>query len=140
MYWDEELTRIGVHKAALRRSIARNRARCVESVARLARPLALLDRIVAMWRVIRPSIKFGAVPLGLLVTRLALPRRGILRLLVRWGPLAFAVARAVGLVTNGDPHKRPLPREHRGGSAGLPRRIPRLREKAGGPASARGAP
>jgi len=95
MYWDEELARLAAHKAALQRSIGRGRASCTEAAAIIVRPVERIDRIAAIWRGIPPSVKFGAVPLGLLLTRFALPRRGILGALVRWGPIAYSVIFAI---------------------------------------------
>lgn len=101
MYWDEELERLALHKAALQRRIARRRSQCAAAASRIARPVERLDRIVAIWRGIPPAVKLGALPLGLLATRLALPRRGFLRKLVRWGPLVFTVARAFSSASSG---------------------------------------
>jgi hypothetical protein len=109
MYPAEELTRLAANKVVLRHRIARHRVQCTVAGARLARPVDWLDRVIALWRGLHPAIKFGAAPLGLLAARLVLPRRGILGALVRWGPLAFTAATAVGAATNGVSIDRPAP-------------------------------
>lgn len=96
MYPDQELSRLADHKARLRRDIATQRIACVQAAAQVARPLAWLDRVMALWRRLPPLAKFAAVPLGILFQRAAMPRRGWLGSLTRWGPLAFSVLRAVG--------------------------------------------
>jgi hypothetical protein len=111
MHWDEELERLALHKTALQRRIARQRMQCAIAASRMARPVELLDRIVAVWRGLPPMVKFGAMPLGVLATRLALPRRGILRSLVRWGPLVFSVVSALGTGANGGAAQRAHGRE-----------------------------
>jgi hypothetical protein len=100
MYPAEELILLAAHKASLKRGIARHRATCIDAASRIARPFEQLDKVAGFWREIRPFIGLGAAPLGLLIARLALPRRGVLGALVRWGPLAFAVARLMGSVAN----------------------------------------
>ena len=104
MYTDRELTRLAAHKAGLRRGIALRRIQCAGAAARIAQPLAWLDRALALWRRLSPFTRLAAVPLGFLVTRAAFFRRGILGSLLRWGPLAFAAVRGVGaVVKNGGP-------------------------------------
>lgn len=103
MHFAKDLERLALHKAALQRSIARGREQCANASSQVARPLELLDRTVAIWRGIPASVKLGAVPLGLLATRLVLPRRGILGALVRWGPLVFTAVRAFGSGVGRDP-------------------------------------
>ncbi len=95
MYPDRELTRLAVHKAALRRDIALRRAQCAEAAARVAQPLAWLDRMLAFWRRLPPLAQFAAVPLGFLVTRTVFPRLKILGSLVRWSPLVFGAVRGI---------------------------------------------
>jgi len=98
MYSDRELSRLAVHKLWLRRRIALRRTQTAAVAARVARPLAWLDRVVAFWRRLSPFTQIAAVPLGLLAVRSALPRRGVLGLLMRWGPLAFGAVRGLGAV------------------------------------------
>lgn len=96
MYPDREVSRLAAHKTALRYRIARRRTDCAELAARVVRPVAWLDRARAFWRHLSPYTRLAAVPLGLLITRAVLPRRGILRTLARWGPLALGAARGLG--------------------------------------------
>lgn len=96
MYSDRELNRLAGYKASLRHRIACRRTECVALATRLTRPVAWLDRALAFWRRLSPFTQFATVPLGLLVSRAVLPRRGLLGSLVRWGPLAFGAARGLG--------------------------------------------
>ena len=95
MYPQRELTRLAAHKAAVRRDIALRRAQCAGAVARVAQPLAWLDRMLALWRQLSPLAQFAAVPLGFFVTRSVFPRSRILNSLVRWGPLVFGAVRGI---------------------------------------------
>ena len=95
MYPERELTRLALRKAGLQRDIAHGRAQCAEAAARIAQPLEWLDRMLAFWRRFSPFAQFAAVPLGLLVQRTVFPRRKMLRLLVRWGPLVFNAVRVI---------------------------------------------
>jgi hypothetical protein len=95
MYPQQELTRLAAYKAALRRDVALHRAQCAAAAARVAQPLAWLDRMLAFWRRLSPLVWFAAVPLGVLVTRTVFPRLKILGSLVRWGPLVFGAVRGL---------------------------------------------
>ena len=95
MYPKEELTRLAAHKTALRRGIALRRIQCAEAAARVGRPLAWLDRVLAFWRRLSPLAQFAAVPLGFLVKRTLSSRLKFLSPLLRWGPLVFAAARGI---------------------------------------------
>jgi hypothetical protein len=96
MYPRDELIRLANYKATLRRDIARRRAACALAAGRVARPLAWLDRALALWRQFSPLTQFAAVPLGLFVQRNFFPRLKLLGALARWGPLAFNTARSLG--------------------------------------------
>ena len=96
MYPQRELIRLAAHKAALRRGIAFRRAQCAEAAARLAQPLAWLDRMRAFWRRLAPLAPLAALPLGFLAARIIFPRSKILGSLVRWGPLVFGAVRGIG--------------------------------------------
>lgn len=95
MYPDRELIQLAAHKAALQRDIALRRAQCAQAAARVAQPVAWLDRMLAFWRRLSPLAQFAAVPLGLLVQRTVFPRLKILRSLVRWGPLVLGTVRGI---------------------------------------------
>jgi hypothetical protein len=106
MYSDRELNRLADYKASLRRRIAVRRTECAVLAARLTRPVAWLDRALAFWRRLSPFTQFAAVPLGLLVSRAVLPRRGLFGALARWGPLAFGAVRGISAVLrNGTPSR-----------------------------------
>lgn len=98
MYSDRELNRLAAYRASLRRRIACRRTECAVLAGRLTRPVAWLDRALAFWRRLSPFTQFAAVPLGLLVSRAVLPRRGLLGSLARWAPLALGAARVLGPV------------------------------------------
>ena len=93
MYTRKELIRLGAHKTALRRRISVRRVQCAEAAARVVRPLAWMDRALALWRRISPVAKFAAVPLALAARRVLFPRLKVLGPLLRWGPLAMGVFR-----------------------------------------------
>jgi hypothetical protein len=121
MYPDRELTGLAARKAALRWDIALRRVQCAEAAARVAQPLAWLDRMLAFWRQLSPLAQFAAVPLGFLIKRAVFPRRKVLRSLVRWGPLVFGALRAITSVVKnrvesskfpGDRSRRPFARPH----------------------------
>jgi hypothetical protein len=95
MYPQRELNQLAVHKAALRRDLARHRAQCVEAMGEAARPLEWLDRAVAFWRRLSPFAKLAAVPLGFLAKRTLFPKGKILGSLFRWAPMILGVARTV---------------------------------------------
>ncbi|HTB79422.1 MAG TPA: hypothetical protein VK717_00905 [Opitutaceae bacterium] len=96
MYPQPELTRLAVYKAALRQDIAFRRSECAAAAARLAQPFEWLDRMLAFWRRLSPLAQFAAIPLGFAVKRALFPRAGLLGSLLRWSPLVFGAARAIG--------------------------------------------
>jgi len=93
MYPQRELIRLAAYKAALRRDIAFNRARCAEAAARAVQPLEWLDRVLDFCRRLSPFAKVAAIPLGFLVQRTLFPRRKLLSSLLRWAPLVFSAVR-----------------------------------------------
>lgn len=95
MYPQQQLNRLAVYKAVLRRDIAYRRAQCTEAAARVAQPVERLDRVMAFWRRLSPFAQFAAVPLGFLVQRTVFRRRKILGSLLRWGPLIFGAVRGI---------------------------------------------
>lgn len=93
MYPNQELTRLAAHKLALRSRIAVRRIECADAVAHLAQPVAWLDRLLAIWRQLSPMAAVAAIPLGALAQRLLFPRRRLLGIVLRWGPLAYRALR-----------------------------------------------
>jgi hypothetical protein len=91
MYSQRELTRLAAHKVTLRRDIALRRAQCAEAAAALARPFALLDRVVGLARRVAP---FVAVPLGLMVARRVFPRLKVV------GSFVLGAMRGLGAIFN----------------------------------------
>lgn len=94
MYPETELTRLAAHKTILRRRIAARRAVCADGFARIARPLALLDRLQVLWRRVAPLARALALPLGLLLGRSALRRTGFFGRVLRWAPVVLAAWRS----------------------------------------------
>lgn len=95
MYPSRELSRLADRKAALRREIAVQRARCAGAAARVARPLAWLDRTLAAWRRFPPLARFAAIALGFGLPWTVFPRLKLL------GPLAIVAARIMAAVSSG---------------------------------------
>ena len=95
MYPQRELIRLRVHKAALRRKITRDRARCVAAAARVAQPLEWVDRALVFWRRISPVTMIAALPLGWLIKRTGSPRLKLLGSIVKWGPMIAGAVRGV---------------------------------------------
>lgn len=103
MYPRPELIRLAAHKAALRRNIALRRTQCAVAAARLAQPIAWLDRALAFWRRLSPLTRMAAVPLGLVATRTVFPRLKIIGSLARWGPLVAGAVKILRAVAQGPP-------------------------------------
>lgn len=93
MYPDGELKRLARHKEILRERISLRREECAIAAAAAARPLAWLDRVVALWRQIRPLARVAAIPLGLLAKRLFFPRLRLFTSLFRWAPAIFGAVK-----------------------------------------------
>jgi hypothetical protein len=91
MHPQGELILLARRKTALRRSIVRQRAECVEAAAAASQPLVWLDTAHRIWRSIAPLAKLVAWPLGGAVVRSFFPGQKILRALLRWAPAAFTV-------------------------------------------------
>jgi hypothetical protein len=93
MYPDRELNRLAVHKAWLQRDIALRRSQCVVAATHASRPLAWIDRMLALWRQLPPVAHFAAGPIGFFAARKIFPRLKIIGPLLRWGPLLFSAVR-----------------------------------------------
>jgi hypothetical protein len=96
MYPQRELIRLAAYKTALRWDIALRRTQCAEAAARVAQPLAWLDRMLALWRRLSPFAPLAGVLLGWTATRIVFPRRKILGSILRWSPLVLGLARSIG--------------------------------------------
>lgn len=66
MLADEQLNQLAARKELLRARIGLRRLQTVVIAGELARPLALVDRGIALWRQISPLLKAVGIPLGLL--------------------------------------------------------------------------
>ncbi len=106
MYPDRDLIWLAGYKAALRRNMAVRRVLCAEAAARVTRPLAWLDRVLAFRRRLPPLVSLAVVPLGLLLARAVFPRLKIFGSIVGWSSLASRVARGVGAVFKAGPGSR----------------------------------
>jgi len=94
MYSRRELTRLGLHKAVLRQRIGHSREQWAEAAAAAARPVAWLDRVVALWRRFSPVAKSVAGPLALAFGGYVVRRGRPLGSLLKWGSLALGVLRS----------------------------------------------
>jgi hypothetical protein len=65
MYPSAELSRLAAHKAVLRERIAGQRRDCAAALQTLARPVAWLDRAIALGRQFAPLARLALGPLGL---------------------------------------------------------------------------
>ena len=95
MYPSGELSSLAARKALLRVRIAERRWQCIEHGARLARPLAFVDRGLAAWRNVPPVAKAVGIPLIAYLGRRQLAKAGRLAALVKLAPLALRAARLV---------------------------------------------
>ena len=95
MYPQRELTRLALHKTALRGRIRVRRAECAAAFAVAVRPLTWADRALAFVQKLGPFAKLAAIPLTLLLKRVLFPRAKILGTLLRWGPGLFVALRGL---------------------------------------------
>jgi hypothetical protein len=116
MFPNQDLTDLARRKALLQANIALCRLDCRTAAAELTRPLALIDRGLAMWRRVSPAVKLFAIPAGLLVSRFfgrSHPGRSrggkfatvmsLLPLIVRGAKLAMAARTAFAAAKNAPP-------------------------------------
>ena len=108
MYPQRELRRLAACKSALRIDISLRRAQCAEAASGAARPLAWVDRMVGLFRLLSPLAPLAAIPLGFLTARKVLARFKGLRLLFRLAPIVFGAFRA--FKTRAGPHPSVVPR------------------------------
>ena len=113
MYPQRELTRLAAYKSALQWDIALHRTQCAEAAARVAQPLAWLDRMLACWRRLSTFGPLAVVLLGWVVTRTVFPRRKILGSLLRWTPLVLGLVRGIGSVVKVRSGSTPSPHDGR---------------------------
>jgi hypothetical protein len=95
MYPERELSRLAARKAVLRARIGLRRVECIEAAARVARPLAWLDRAREFLMKIRPIAILAAVPIAILAERSGSRILRTLSPLVRFVPLVLGGARAI---------------------------------------------
>jgi hypothetical protein len=96
MYPAGELTQLSVRKAMVRVRIAEHRWQCVEAGTELARPVEVVDGLLAKWRRISPVAKAIGTPLALLALRqLVFKRLRHIAAIARAMPLIFQTARMV---------------------------------------------
>jgi hypothetical protein len=93
MYPRQELMVLARRKAVLLDRICVDRDEVAAAVARLAEPIEIIDRGVERWRRVSPVVKLAAIPLGLVLRRILLPRARKLGAVLKWGPVVFAAVR-----------------------------------------------
>jgi hypothetical protein len=85
-----ELALVAARKRALRERIAHRRRLVAKEFIRVEKPLAWLDRAVALWREIPTVAKLAVVPLGLvLIKKIFFRHKKMLAPLLRWAPTIF---------------------------------------------------
>lgn len=96
MYPQTDLSYLARRKSDLRGRIHARRAACADELGRVLRPVAWAEELWAKWKAISPIVKFGAVPLGLLLKNRFFPKsRGVIGGLIRWGPMALNLFRSM---------------------------------------------
>ena len=95
MYPTRELNRLAKEKLSIRRVIARRRAECARAAKSVTAPLGWLERMLSLIKQLTPYAPFAALPLGLLLKRKLMPKRGFFGMLLRWIPLTLGVSRAL---------------------------------------------
>jgi hypothetical protein len=91
MYPSTELDTLALRKLLICSRIRVRRHQCAQAAARVAVPVAWIDRAWAQWKSISPLVKLAAVPLGFMMKKRFLPQAGkigFLGKLLRWAPLA----------------------------------------------------
>ena len=94
MHSTAELIRLAAHKATLRRKIALRRVECATAAAKVLQPLDWLDRASALWKKLSPFAQLAALPLGLLMRRVASPRFKVLSAVAQWAPIVIGALRS----------------------------------------------
>ena len=107
MYPQSELDELTRRKATLRCRIARQREEMAEATSVVTRPLAWVDRAVALFQRISPLALLAALPVGLLVKRTVSPRLKIVGSLLKWAPIVLSAVRGF----NSAPKTRQVPRK-----------------------------
>ena len=69
MYADRQLAALGTRKALLQARITVHRMECAMTGARLARPLAAVDRLWLQWKRLSPWVKVIGVPAAVIAAR-----------------------------------------------------------------------
>lgn len=90
MFSELALAQLATRKVALRQRIANRRIHCAAAAARVAQPLAWLDRMISCWQRLKPYAEIALVPLGVLAQRAVFRRSPSLGWLMRLTPLFFA--------------------------------------------------
>jgi hypothetical protein len=94
MYPNGELKDLARERQLVMRRIARHRLECVAHAKRVAQPLQWVNRTHGELRKVSSLGGMVAGPLGLFAIRMVTKRMGKLGALVRWGPLAYSVAKS----------------------------------------------
>lgn len=96
MYPQIDLDYLAQRKASLRGRIHIRRSECAVALERVLRPVVWGEGLWVKWKAISPIVKFGAVPLGLLLKNKLFPKSGgVIGGLIRWGPMALNLFRSM---------------------------------------------
>ena len=95
MYPQEELTSLAASKSGLRLRISIRRSECAAAAARLARPIAWIDRAHARWRRLSPLVKLASAPIGILMGRMRIRHLRTVGAVLRWSPLVLGAVRSL---------------------------------------------
>jgi hypothetical protein len=99
MYPSRQLTELAARKTLLQARIAVRRWECASAAAQIARPIALIDRGIALWRRISPVIKILGIPAGIFLVQF-FKRRGARTAAKKSGKMA-AVMAALPMILRG---------------------------------------
>jgi hypothetical protein len=95
MYPSAELSDLAERRALLRARIAHQRLAAVGYTATLAKPIEMVDGLVARWRALPIPAKLALVPLSYFTKRIITRKIGLFRSLLRLAPITFGAARMV---------------------------------------------
>ncbi len=93
MHQTRELTRLGLHKASLRRRITRRRNHCIELTQHTLQPIGWLERALSLVQKISPLLTLAAIPLVQQIQRSFFPRQKRLATLLAWAPAIWSMLR-----------------------------------------------
>jgi hypothetical protein len=93
MYPAGDLSELAGRKRRIQERIRRRRGELALEARRLAQPIALVDRGVALWRRTSPWIRYVVLPAGFLARRGVIGPRVRVPRWLRWAPVVLRTAR-----------------------------------------------